>query len=449
MASTLPTTRASRGDQEGSGEPPVRRSLLNHPMGLYYLLVGATLALLGLGLLMVLSASSVLSIKLHGSAYTLAQRQLLFAAIGVVLMIIGTRLSVNVWRRLAWPSLIVAFLLLVAVLIVGVEVSGQKNWIDIVGPFRLQPSEFAKIALILWSADILARKEPMLDRWSHLLVPVLPVTGMILVLVLLEGDVGNTLILGVIACGVLFAAGAPLRLFLALGAMGLAGIVLLTLAAPYRMSRFTSWLDPSADRLGESWQVTQGQFALGTGGWWGLGLGASREKWGSLPEAHTDFIFPVVGEELGLVGTLTVLALFAVIAFVAFRLVHSSDDAFVRLASAGVGTWIVFQAVVNIGAVLSLLPITGVPLPLVSYGGSSLVPLLISLGMLMSFARRAGATAGGAPVKPVSLTVIDGGPDSAPRSKKPAQRKQTSPTGAARPTRRASPSGAARPTRRA
>jgi cell division protein FtsW len=248
---------------------------------------------------------------------------------------------------------------------------------------------------------------------------------------------------------VLFAAGAPLRLFLALGAMGLAGIALLTLAAPYRMSRFTSWLDPSADRLGEGWQVTQGQFALGTGGWWGLGLGASREKWGSLPEAHTDFIFPVVGEELGLVGTLTVLALFAVIAFVAFRLVHSSDDAFVRLASAGVGTWIVFQAVVNIGAVLSLLPITGVPLPLVSYGGSSLVPLLISLGMLMSFARRAGATAGGAPVKPVSLTVIDGGPDSAPRSKKPAQRKQTSPTGAARPTRRASPSGAARPTRRA
>ena len=439
MASTLPTTRASRGAAEASGEPPVRRSLIHHPMGLYYLLLGATVALLGLGLLMVLSASSVLSIKLHGSAYTLAQRQLLFAAIGVVLMIIGTRLSVNVWRRLAWPALIVAFGLLVAVLIVGVEVSGQKNWIDIIGPFRLQPSEFAKIALILWSADILARKEPMLDRWSHLLVPVLPVTGMILALVLLEGDVGNTLILGVIACGVLFAAGAPLRLFVALGAVGLAGIALLTMAAPYRMGRFTSWLDPSADRLGEGWQVTQGQFALGTGGWWGLGLGASREKWGSLPEAHTDFIFPVVGEELGLIGTLTVLALFAVIAFVAFRLVHSADDAFVRLASAGVGTWIVFQAVVNIGAVLSLLPITGVPLPLVSYGGSSLVPLLISLGMLMSFARRAGATAGGAPVTPVSLTVIDGGPDAAPRSRKSAQRKQTSPTGAAGPTRRARP----------
>jgi cell division protein FtsW len=444
MASSTPT-RASGATEAGAGEePPVRRSLIHHPMGLYYLLIGATLALLGLGLLMVLSASSVLSIKLHGSAYTLAQRQLLFAAIGVVLMIIGTRLSVRVWRSLAWPALIGAFVLLVAVLIVGVEVSGQKNWIDIIGPFRLQPSEFAKIALILWAADILARKEPMLDRWSHLLVPVLPVTGMILVLVLLEGDVGNTLILGVIACGVLFAAGAPLRLFLALGAIGVAGIALLTMAAPYRMSRFTIWLDPASDRLGDGWQVTQGQFALGTGGWWGLGLGASREKWGSLPEAHTDFIFPVVGEELGLVGTLAVLALFAVIAFVAFRLVHSASDPFVRLASAGVGTWIVFQAVVNIGAVLSLLPITGVPLPLVSYGGSSLVPLLVSLGMLMSFARTAGATAGGAPVAPVKLTVIDGGPTTQRRTStakssttSSAKPKRTSPTGAARPTRRA------------
>jgi cell division protein FtsW len=413
MASTTPT-RASAGE----AEVPVRRSLLHHPMGLYYLLLGAILGLLGLGLLMVLSASSVLSIKLHGSPYTLAQRQLLFAAIGVVCMIIGTRLSVRTWRRLAWPALIGAFVLLLAVLVIGVEVSGQKNWIDIVGPFRLQPSEFAKIALILWSADILARKEPILDRWTHLLVPVLPVTAMMLLLVLLEGDVGNTLILAVIACGVLFAAGAPLRLFFVLGAIGLAGIAMLTLAAPYRMSRFTSWLDPSADRLGEGWQVTQGQFALGTGGWWGVGLGGSREKWGSLPEAHTDFIFPVVGEELGLVGTLAVLVLFAVIAFVSFRLVQSADDGFVRLASAGVGTWIVFQAVVNIGAVLSLLPTTGVPLPLVSYGGSSLVPLLISLGMLLSFARRAGATAGGASVMPVSLTVIDGGPEATPVKRK-------------------------------
>ena len=364
-----------------------------HPMVLYYLLLGAALALLLLGLLMVLSASSVLSIRQFGSPYTLAQRQGLFAAAGIVLMLIATRVPVAWWRRLAWPALVIAFGLLGAVLVIGVEVSGQRNWIDIFGPFRLQPSEFAKLAIILWSADLLTRKQASINRWSHLLVPLLPVTCLMLLLVLLEGDVGNTLLLAIIVGGVLFAAGAPLRLFALLGGAGLLSIAALTLAAPYRMSRFTSWLDPSADRLGDGWQVTQGQYALGTGGWWGVGLGASREKWGSLPEAHTDFIFPVIGEELGLIGTLTVLVLFGVIAFVAFRIVQSATDPFVRLAAAGIGTWIIVQAIVNIGAVLSLLPITGVPLPFVSYGGSSLIPLLIAIGMLLSFARSLGRPA--------------------------------------------------------
>ena len=361
-----------------------------HPMVLYYLLLGAALALLLLGLLMVLSSSSVLSIRQFGSPYTLAQRQGLFAVIGVVLMLVATRIPIGWWRRLAWPALILAFGLLFAVLIVGVEVSGQRNWIDIVGPFRLQPSEFAKLAIILWSADLLTRKQATINRWSHLLIPLLPVTALMLLLVLMEGDVGNTLLLALIVGGVLFAAGAPLRLFAVLGGLGILAIAALTLAAPYRMSRFTSWLDPSADRLGDGWQVTQGQYALGTGGWWGVGLGASREKWGSLPEAHTDFIFPVIGEELGLIGTLTVLMLFGVVAFVAFRIVQSATDTFMRLAAAGIGTWIIVQAVVNIGAVLSLLPITGVPLPLVSYGGSSLIPLLIAISILLSFARALG-----------------------------------------------------------
>jgi cell division protein FtsW len=373
----------------------VRRSLAHHPLSLYHLLLGATVLLLALGLVMVLSSSSILSLRLYDSPYTLAQRQALFALIGGVAMIIASRLPERVWRAAAWPSLVVALGLLVAVLIIGVEVSGQKNWIDLVGPFRLQPSEIAKLAVILWVADLLARKEKVLDSWAHLLLPLLPVTGIILVLVLLEGDVGNTLILAAIVGGMLFAVGAPLRLFLALGAVGGVAIAALSVAAPYRMARFTAWLDPEADRLGDGWQLIQGQYALGTGGWWGVGLGASREKWGSLPEAHTDFIFPVIGEELGLVGTIAVLVLFGVIAFVAFRLAHSAEGMFVRIASAGVGTWVTVQAIVNIGAVLGLMPITGVPLPLVSYGGSSLVPLLLSLGMLMSFARRAGAAPSG------------------------------------------------------
>lgn len=364
-----------------------RRFVMGHPLGLFHLLLGATILLLALGLVMVLSASSIVSLRLHDSVYTLAQRQAMFAVIGVAAMLISSRLSVKAWRMAAWPSIVVAIALLAAVIVIGVEVSGQRNWLDIMGPFRLQPSEIAKLAVIIWAADLLARKEALLDRWSHLLIPLLPVSGLILVLVLMGGDVGNSIILSGIVAGILFAAGAPLRLFVALGALAGVAIAGLTMAAPYRMSRFTSWLDPSADPLGEGWQLTQGQYALGTGGWWGVGLGASREKWGSLPEAHTDFIFSVIGEELGLIGTIMVLVLFGVITFVAFRISQTTSDTFVRLASAGIGTWIAVQGIVNMGAVLGLLPITGVPLPLVSYGGSSLVPLLIGIGMLLSFAR--------------------------------------------------------------
>ena len=361
--------------------------LLNHPLSTYYLLLGTTLLLLVLGLIMVLSASSIESFRVFGSAYTLAQRQAMFAVIGVIAMLVASRTSVQFWRGFAWVLFVVAFGLLAAVLVIGVEVAGQRNWIEIFGPFRLQPSEFAKLALVVWGAALLTRKDRPVDSWQRLLIPLLPVAGLMMILVLLEGDFGNTLMLAAITFGLLFAAGAPMRLFAMLGSALVAGVVLLTLAAPYRMERITSWLDPEADRLGFGWQVTQGQYALGTGGFWGVGLGASREKWGSLPEAHTDFIFPVIGEELGLVGTVTVLALFGLLAFAIFRLSRNTHDPFVRLASAGVGAWIVVQAVINIGAVLGLLPITGVPLPLVSYGGSSLVPTLLALGMLMAFAK--------------------------------------------------------------
>lgn len=377
-----------QSDAVAASSPPGHlRSLLNHPLSTYYLLLGTTLLLLVLGLVMVLSASSIESFRVHGSPYTLAQRQALFAGLGVIGMLFASRTSVQFWRGFAWPLLALAFVLLVAVLVIGVEVAGQRNWIEIVGPFRLQPSEFAKIALVVWGATILSRHGRRVESWQAFLVPLLPVAGAMMLLVLFEGDFGNTLMLAAITVGMLFAAGAPVRLFGLLGAAFAVGLVIITLAAPYRMQRFTSWLDPDADRLGFGWQVSQGQYALGTGGFWGVGLGASREKWGSLPEAHTDFIFPVIGEELGLFGTLSVLALFGLLAFAIFRLSRNTKDHFVRLASAGVGSWIVVQAVINIGGVLGLLPVTGVPLPLVSYGGSSLVPTLAALGMLMAFAK--------------------------------------------------------------
>lgn len=363
------------------------RLFLEHPLSNYYLLLGATVLLLGLGLIMVLSASSIESYRIHGSAYTLAQRQFLFAAIGLVGLSIASRMHVQFWRGVAPAILLGSIGLLVLVLFIGVEVAGQRNWIDIFGPFRIQPSEFAKFALVVWGASVLAKRTTKRPTWAQLLIPLVPVSVVIMILILLEGDFGNALMIAVIMAGLLFAAGAPMRLFAAMGAVGAMGIWLLMLAAPYRMERFSTWLDPGADRLGYGWQVTQGQYALGTGGFWGVGLGASREKWGNLPEAHTDFIFSVIGEELGLVGTLTLLLILGIMAFAIFRLSRTSADPFVRLASAGVGAWIVVQAIVNLGGVLGLLPITGVPLPLVSYGGSSLVPTLVAIGMTLSFAK--------------------------------------------------------------
>ena len=385
--------RAKSADSTGGPvekQTPTNRVylLFNHPLSTYYLLMGATLLLLVLGLIMVLSASSIESLKFSGSSYTLFVRQLMFAVGGVIMMfIVARRTSIQFWRGISVGLLGFAVITLVVVLVIGVSVAGQKNWIDLFGPFRFQPSEFAKLALVVWGADQLSRNLRERYSWKTLLVPVLPVALVMMGLIILEGDFGNTFLLGVIFLGMMFAAGAPMRLFVYAACAAAVGMFVATLAAPYRMERFTAWLDPNADPLGAAYQVNQGQLALGSGGFLGLGVGASREKWGSLPEAHTDFIFSVIGEELGLVGTITIILLFAILAFAIFRLSRTSNDRFVRFAAAGVGCWIVGQASLNIGAVLGLLPITGVPLPLVSYGGSSLIPTLAAIGMLLACAR--------------------------------------------------------------
>ena len=376
---------------DAAGSPHSRRTsvslLLDHPLSTYYLIMVSAMLLLVIGLVMVLSASSIESYRVFGSPYTLAQRQALFAVLGVVLMFIAARTSPHFWRGIAVVLLGIAFVLLVVVLFVGVEVAGQRNWIEVWGPFRFQPSEVAKFALVIYGARVLSRPHDGHLTWRQILVPIVPESLAMMVLVLMEGDFGNAMLLGAIMAGLLFAAGAPFRLFPAMFVVAGISVWGLTVLAPYRMARILAWLNPGEDRLGFGWQLTQAQYALGTGGLLGVGLGASREKWGSLPEAHTDFIFPVIGEELGLIGTFAVLFVVGLLSLAIFRLAIASRDPFVRIAAAGVGAWIVVQAVVNIGASLGLLPITGLPLPLVSYGGSSLVPTLVAIGMLMSFAR--------------------------------------------------------------
>jgi cell division protein FtsW len=376
----------------GAGRP---RS--EHPMATYHVLLGATLLLLVLGIAMVLSASTVESYRVFGSAYTLWLRQVMFAVIGVIALVIASRMSVAWWRRMAYPLLVFSLATLAIVLVVGHSVAGQRNWIEIGGPFRFQPSEFAKLAIVLWGADLMARKQSTLDQWKHLLIPLVPVVGAIILLILLEGDLGTVFVMVPMLAAILYVNGAPARLFVAGGALVLAGVAVLSMGHSYRLGRFAAWLDPNADAMGIGWQTLQGKSALGGGGWFGVGLGASREKWDWLPEAHTDFIYAVVGEELGVVGSLLVIALFAAIGVAGLRLARRTTDPFVRTASAAAVAWLLTQALLNIGAVLQLLPITGIPLPLVSYGGSSLVPTLVVLGMLMSFAR---AEAGRAPRTP-------------------------------------------------
>ena len=373
---------------------------LRSPAGPFYLLLGCTAILLVMGLTMVLSASSANAMARYGSPFTVAAKQATWAAIGLPLGWAASRLPAKAYRRLAYPVLVVALLLLLLVQVPGLgrQVNGSTNWLAL-GPITVQPSELAKLALVLWGADLLARKKARLDQWRHLVVPLAPVGVLLLALVLVGGDLGTSIVLVAILGALLFLAGAPGRIFAIFGATTLAGVAAMIALEPYRLARVATLFNPSADPTGAGYQGLQGHYALAGGGWWGVGLGASREKWGLLPEAHTDFIFAVIGEELGLAGTLCMLGLFALLAYAGFRVAADSKDLFVQLAAGAATTWLTVQTLVNIGAVIGLVPITGIPLPLISYGGSALVLNLITLGMLLSFARtnmRARGQSGGA-----------------------------------------------------
>jgi cell division protein FtsW len=366
----------------------IRRSL-DRPLTSYHLVLGVSGLLLALGLVMVLSASSVYALSVYGDSYALAMRQFLWVAAGLPMAFVASRLPQRVLRALVYPALIVSIVLLALTLTpLGVSVNGNRNWLSFGGPFLLQPSEAAKLALVLWGADLFARKEKLLREWKHLIVPFVPVCGVVLALVLAQRDLGTSLVLFSLVLVMLFVVGTPMRFFgLAVAGVGLV-VTYLVLTREHRRERLTTFLDPFADYRDTGWQAAHSLFALGTGGWWGVGIGNSREKWGRLPEAHTDFIYAVIGEELGLAGTIIVLGLFLTLAFVGVRIALRADDTFTRLATAGIIGWLTAQALVNMGAVLVLVPIAGIPLPLVSYGGSAMLPALFAIGLLVSFARR-------------------------------------------------------------
>ena len=357
---------------------------------LYYALLIATFGLLFIGMVMILSASTTVSYKQFNNQYIIFLRQLMFASIGIVIMMAISRLPKIFFFRWAKVALWISIVLLILVLIpsIGISVAGQRNWISLWGPFRLQPSEIAKLTLIVWGSVVLSKQvKSKVTTWQNLLIPVFPVGAIIAILVIFEGDLGTALIIGPILLSLFFAVGAPVKLFTWSAMAGLLGILILSIQEGYRVQRFLSWINPSAENQDAGWQVMHGKYALASGGWTGIGLGASKEKWGWLPAAHTDFIFAVVGEELGLVGTLIVLALIGTIAYVALTLARKTNDLFTKLIATAVMAWIVVQSIINVGAVLGLLPVTGVPLPLVSYGGSSLVFTMSAIGVLMAVLR--------------------------------------------------------------
>jgi cell division protein FtsW len=331
-------------------------------------------------------------------------------------------------------------LVLVLVPGIGRNVDGATRWIPLPGGFNIQPSELGKLALVLWGADLLVRKKKLLREWKHLFVPLLPVAGLVCFLVMLEPDMGTTLATVAIVVALLWVVGTPMRYFAVF--MG----VLVTLAGalavlePYRLARLTAFLHPFNDPQGSGYQAVQGLYALSSGGWFGLGLGASREKWvGGLPNAHTDFVFAVIGEELGLLGTLAVLLLFATLTYAGIRIAKRSTDPFARLAATGVTAWLAAQSLINMGAVVGLVPITGIPLPLISFGGSALIPTLVAIGMLLSFARAEPGAA--AALAGRRLPLLGGRRRAKPApSRRAATRRPARKTGRA-PTRRPAPRG--------
>lgn len=378
--------------ERGAGAGP--RSFLDRPLASLHLVLAGTGLLLGLGLVMVLSASMVDSFRKTGSAYAVFANQAVFVLLGLPAFWLGARLSPRTCRRLAYPALLLSLVLLVAVLVpgVGLNRNGAQRWLDL-GPVQMQPAELAKLALALWGADLLVRKQQLLSRARHLLMPLVPVATLVAGLVVLEPDLGTSLCFVMVLLGLLWTVGAPARVFGALLALAAAAVAALAVVEPYRLERLMHFMDPSYDPTGAGYQPLLGLRSLAGGGWFGVGLGQGRAKWVGLPEGHTDYIFAVIGEELGLVGGLVVLLLYATLAYTGIRVARRTADPFARLAAAGITVWIVGQAVLNMGYVSGLLPVTGVPLPLISAGGTSLLVTLFALGMLASFARHEPAAA--------------------------------------------------------
>ena len=363
--------------------------ILTRPELPYFLIIWSTIFLCALGLTMVLSSSTVTSLQESGNSYSIFIRQFLFLILGAATAYWAFKVQGAIWLRLAKVSLTISIFILLLPFVpnLGKNINGNRNWIEIAG-FTLQPSEFAKFGLILWCAFQLRRIDLVASK--NLVGLIFPGLVVIEGLIILERDLGTALLVLIIFGGILFVSGAPIKHFIAVAILASIISAVLIFSNSYRMSRFAALFDPFDERYYKfsGWQPAHSIMGLASGGLWGSGLGASKQKWANLAEAHTDFIFSVIGEELGLLGTLLVLALYAALIYSMLRIAIKTKDDFSRYATAGIACWFIAQVTVNIGSVTSIIPVIGVTLPFISYGGSSLLANLLAVGYVLGVARR-------------------------------------------------------------
>lgn len=384
---SAPTTSRPHSDAAPSARISLGRVLVPQSRN-YMLVLGTTLFLVGVGLVMVLSSSSVDSFLDNKGFFGGFWKQATYAVIGIPLMLVISRIPVRLWKKWAWLALAGGLVLQLLVFTpLGIAEGGNRNWIAI-GPISGQPSELLKLALALWLGAVLGRKLDLLADWKHALIPVVPVSVLALGLVLLGHDLGTVVIMAGIVIGAMFFANVRLRLLAVPVLGGLLLFFVMAVISPNRMARIMTFLDEEClDYENLCWQPLHGTWALANGGVFGLGLGNSREKYSWLPAASNDYIFAIIGEELGLIGAVVVLVMFVLLAVAFVRVIRSSNDPFVRITTGAIMVWIIGQAFVNIGVVLRLLPVLGVPLPFISAGGTALLTSLVAIGIVLSFAR--------------------------------------------------------------
>jgi len=353
------------------------------------MLIVSTASLSVLGVIMVFSASSIHSLESKGATYAIVLRQIIFLIISILMAWVFSRFSLARWKIIARSGVLISIGLLAVVQVIGKSVNGNHNWISF-GVVDVQPSEIAKFLMILWAGYILAKRERIGAVQTNVITLIAPAFALCILLVLLGNDLGTASVFAFILAGLLWVSGVRLGVFAGLLTVGFAGIAALIVTAPYRMQRFAVFLNPFAEDQYKNygWQPAHSLLGLASGGLFGVGLGASRQKWGNLSQAHTDFIFSVIGEELGLFGTLSTLALLSVLLFSIFKIALRAKDPMVRYVSSGIGCWIAIQTILNIGSTLSVIPVVGVTLPLVSYGGSALIATYMGIGFVIGAARR-------------------------------------------------------------